>query len=320
MLFPPYSSRLRRTLLAPAAALYGAGSYLHRTLWLRPRLRNHGHLAPLVVIGSLRAGGAGKTPVARELARHLGAQGLRVGVLAYAIRFRETAAQITFTEIFPDSDWRDSSDEAVLLARGLPQARVFVTRDREATWEALSRTGGFDVLVSDDGLMDPRLHGSFRTMLVRPGERPVWRDLLPAGPYRLTAAALGAMDQVLCEGTGFVRAPRAPTGWTAEKTGWIVGGLGNPDHFLKAVKSAGMHIAGSTFGPDHGLPDLADLAKARRAGARAGVTEFWCSEKDAIKLENHPEKPENLLVVGEDVTLSPEFLTAVRAFLARATS
>lgn len=314
MRFPNPPSRLRRILLAPLSALFAAGSSLHRAVWLRPRVRERAHLVPLVVIGSLRAGGAGKTPVARELARELHARGLRVGVLAYALQVRESSA---YTEIFPDSDWRASSDEAVLLARGLPGVRVFVTRNRERAWDALSRTGAFDALVSDDGLMDPRLTGAFRVALVRPGEHPGWSALLPAGPWRLTAGALRTVDRVLCEGGEFRRAPRAPAGWTAQKTGWIVGGLGDPDHFVRALKDAGLRIAGATFGSDHGLPDL---AKARRIARQAGVGDFLCSEKDAVKLENHPEKPENLFTVGERVTLSPEFLDAVRGFLARATS
>jgi tetraacyldisaccharide 4'-kinase len=314
--FPDSPSPLRKTLLAPAALAYAAGSFLHRALWLRPRNRDRTHLLPLVVIGSLRAGGAGKTAVTLELARHLSNRGLRVGVLAYAIRRRDPAE---FSEVFPDSDWRASSDEAVLLTRGLAEcgARVFVTRDRERAWTAFSRMRAFDVILSDDGLMDARLTGAFKVVLTRPGENPGWRDLLPAGPFRLTASARKEADVVLREGEGFTRTPLPPEGLFTEKPGWIMCGLGSPARFLRSLEDAGIKIAGISAGPDHGLPHL---ARAHRYASHAGTDRFLCSEKDWIKLESHSARPENLVRIGEKITLSPDFLKAVEAFLAAPTS
>jgi tetraacyldisaccharide 4'-kinase len=323
MHFPDHPSPLRRILLAPASALYFAGSMLHRKILSCRRAHDHARLPPLIVIGGLRAGGAGKTPVARELARHLSARGLRVGVLAYALGVRVSDA---CAEVFPDSDWRRTSDEAVLLARGLPQARVFITRDRERAWRALARTGAFDVLVSDDGLSDPRLRGAFRVALTTDGEhagsegrraRPHWTELLPAGPYRLTGAALSGMDEILPEGTGFTRTATLPENWNPRKPGWLLCGLGNPGAFLQSLKNAGIRVTGSSVGPDHGLPGIPCAVKRAR---QEGMDTFLCSEKDAVKLENHPHRPAKLFQVGERVTLSPEFLASVDAFIARSTS
>jgi tetraacyldisaccharide 4'-kinase len=324
MHFPDHPSLLRRILCAPATAAYGIGSMLHRAFLSRRRIADHTPLPPLIVIGSLRAGGAGKTPVAREVARHLSAQGLRVGVLAYALKVRVPDA---YKEVFPDSDWRTTSDEAVLLARGLqnslPRARVFITRDRERAWNALAQTGAFDVFVSDDGLSDPRLHDSYRTYRVvltsgaeKPGH-PHWTELLPAGPYRLTASALAGVDAVLPEGQGFTRETLLPERWNPRMAGWLLSGLGNPDAFLQSLKKIGIRVVGNSAGPDHGLPGMPCAVKRAR---QEGVDIFLCSEKDAIKIENHPHRPSKLFHVGERVTLSPQFLTSVDTFLARSTS
>lgn len=333
---PDHPSLLRKTLLAPATLTYVAGSALHRALWLRPTPQSDAPL-PLIVIGSLRAGGAGKTPVTLELARWLSAQGYRTGILAFSLprkKFlqgvRESASGCT--EVFPDSDWRESSDEAVLLARSVRDcgARVFVTRDRARARAALARAGEFDVLVADDGLMDTRLRDGRRgrssnsrnvltVALARPEDRPTLWDLLPAGAWRLTASALRHVDVVLREDQDFSRAAVLPhTGWpTPPPPAWVLTGLGNPARFLQSLSILGFEIAGASHGPDHGLPDL---ERAFRSARRQGVEHFMCSAKDWIKLEGHSRRPRWLLRVDETVTLDPGFLARVKAFLASPTS
>jgi tetraacyldisaccharide 4'-kinase len=305
MRFPERPSLPRKALLAPLSLAYAAAAAAHRALRLRPRRADRAGLPPLIVIGSLRAGGAGKTAVTLALARALREDGLKVGILAYAIH---GAGRGAAREIAPDSDWRDSSDEAVLLARD-GNARVFATRDRENAWEDLGRAGEFDVLLSDDGLMDARLRGAHRLALVRPGESPGWTDLLPAGPYRLPVSFLRQVDRVLREGKDFVRKAVLPPEWEPEKSYWALCGLGDPEAFTRATQEAGARVAGCTAGPDHGVPDL---ERALREAASAGLDSFLCSEKDWIKLEGNPRRPPRLLRVGDRVALSDEFLAAMR--------
>jgi tetraacyldisaccharide-1-P 4'-kinase len=271
-------------------------------MFLRPRYPVPA--LPLIVIGSLRAGGSGKTPVTRELARHLAANGKRVGILAYRIHGSGDA------EVFPGSNWRESSDEAVLLARE-SGARVFVTRDRAALWRRLDRAGEFDVLIADDGLTDTRLTG-FRVVLVRPGENPGWPELLPAGPYRSTVSLLKKVDHVL----PFSRETVLPGNFDLSKSWWLLCGLGNPADLRKSLEARGVKVAGLSAGPDHGLPDL---EKARRKARRAGASGFLYTEKDGIKLEGLPER-ETGTQIGERLTLSPAFLSALDAFLKPASS
>jgi tetraacyldisaccharide 4'-kinase len=295
---PPFT--LRKILLAPLALFYGMGSLLHRRVFLRPRFPLPA--LPLIVIGSLRAGGAGKTAVTLELARRLQARGKRVGILAYRLRGAEDK------EVGPDANWRDSSDEAVLLARA-SGARVFVTRDRAALWRRLDRARAFDVLLADDGLMDTRLAGAFRVALVRPGEDPGWLDLLPAGPYRLTASVLKGLDFVL----PFSREIVLPEAFDFTKPYWVLCGLGNPAAFLQDLKAAGVQVAGMTAGPDHGVPAYGDLQGGMSPpGEAAG---FLFTAKDGVKLAGRFRPGTPAHEIAERVTLSPPFLSAVDAFL-----
>lgn len=321
----------RRPVLAPLALAYAAAGFLHRRFVLRPTLRERGHLLPLIVIGALRAGGSGKTAVTLELSRFLAAQGRRVGVLAYQLRKPAFAHAGTLAgaadgvmEIFPDTDWRLCSDEAVLLARA-SNGRVFVTRNRERAWDALSRLGSFDVLISDDGLMDPRLTGAFRIALHSPHETPGLLDLLPAGPYRLTKAALKRVDLEAQGplpppafaarenlGATFQRSLVFPDGFDKGKTWWAVCGLGNPEAFEQDLRCAGVCLAGMLVGPDHGLPTMQVLRQAAKLRPDAG---FLCTRKDAIKWQVWREEMGDAAVIGERIELSEGLLSSLSEYL-----
>ncbi len=301
-------------LLAPLVLLYAGGKLLHRRLWLRPKLRNHDFLLPLIVIGSLRAGGSGKTPVAGELSRVLARQGRRVGILVYRLQKHEVNERDglkwiarDLAEINPESDWRYCSDEAVLLARE-SGARVFATRNREQAWDDLSRMADLDLLISDDGIMDPRLEAAFRVVLREPGETPRWFDLLPAGPYHLTSGILKKVDCVC----GFQRELIFPNGFAFNQTCWALCGIGNPEAFRHDLLKAGVLLAGMSAGPDHGLPNL---GRARKMADLKKAKILLCTSKDWIKLENKTAELGPVIVVKEGIGLKPDLILAVEQYL-----
>lgn len=314
-------------IIAPVALIHAALGVIHRNLWLRPTLSDRSGLLPLVVIGGLRAGGSGKTAVTLELARQLSAPGRRIGIVAYWLRkprkpqgngIRLLSKDLA--EVTSDADWTCCSDEAVLLARE-SGVRVFVTRNREQAWDFLSRSGGFDALISDDGLMDPRLQGAFRIILKRPGETPGVFDLLPAGSYRLTAQILDKVDCIV-EGplSGMQTRAGQPPGFWFRRTlifpgqfdrntpRWAICGLGNPQAFRRDLVNAGVPPVGMTCGRDHGLPNL---ERARRDAARAKAEGFVCTAKDAIKLGGRFPNPDSLTVIHERIELDPDLISAV---------
>jgi tetraacyldisaccharide 4'-kinase len=316
--------------LAPLALLYAAIKGLHRRIGLRPALKNRDSLLPLIVIGGLRAGGSGKTSVTLELARQLSAQGRRVGILAYRIHKspKNHCAGIQYlsddvAEVTSEADWRSCSDEAVLLAR-TSGARVFATRNRERAWDLLSPLGEFDVLISDDGLMDPRLQKSFRVVLKRPGEFPGVFDLLPAGPYRMTAGILNKVDCVV-EGPlsdtqtsvlSFRRKLIFPEGFDRHFKYHILCGLGNPEAFREDLLRAGVAVSGISRGPDHGLPNL---RQACIKAAKEQAAGFICTAKDWIKLQDRTTdlgaEWGTVTVVNEQIELDANLISTLKKHL-----
>ncbi len=140
-------------LLAPLAAVYGAVAELR----LDRRGRRAG--APVVCIGNLTVGGAGKTPTALAVARMLAAAGERPVFLSRGYG----GALAGPVEVAPARHHaRDVGDEPLLLARAAP---TIVARDRVAG-AAMAVAAGASVIVMDDGFQNPSLAKDFSVLVV----------------------------------------------------------------------------------------------------------------------------------------------------------
>ncbi|HEY4664872.1 MAG TPA: tetraacyldisaccharide 4'-kinase [Comamonas sp.] len=165
--------------LLPVAGLYGALSGLQRKLYHLGIKKGQHPGVPVIVIGNVIAGGAGKTPVTLATVEHLKARGLRPGIISrgYGRNLNDCR------EARPESLPLDVGDEPLLMARssGVP---VFVARQRiDAARALLAAYPDTNILVCDDGLQ--------HLALARDLEICVFNDegigngwLLPAGPLR----------------------------------------------------------------------------------------------------------------------------------------
>lgn len=165
--------------LLPLAALYGALSGLQRKLydWGIKRAEHPG--VPVIVIGNVIAGGAGKTPVTLATVAHLQSRGLKPGIISRGYgRSTDDCREAT-----PQSLPQDVGDEPLLMARasGMP---VFVARQRiDAARALLAAYPETNILVCDDGLQHHALARDLEVCVFNnEGIGNGW--LLPAGPLR----------------------------------------------------------------------------------------------------------------------------------------
>lgn len=136
------------SLLLPLSLLYRALTALRRGLFAIGLLKQARLPVPVIVVGNIIAGGAGKTPLTLYLARALAERGWRPLIVTRGYGGRADAVH----EVGTQADFAESGDEPVLLARcsGLP---VWVGRRRaDAARAGLTAHPECDLVLCDDGL------------------------------------------------------------------------------------------------------------------------------------------------------------------------
>ena len=99
-------------LLAPLAPLFGLAVAARRRLYRRGLLRTPRLPVPVVVVGNITVGGAGKTPLVRALVAALAARGWRPGIVSRG----HGGTNVSPRAVVAGDDARVVGDEPLLLA------------------------------------------------------------------------------------------------------------------------------------------------------------------------------------------------------------
>ena len=189
--YAPKPTALSSALL-PLAWLFGVVAASRRIGYRHGLLRRTRLPVPVIVVGNITAGGAGKTPLVAALVTGLRGRGFHPGIVSRGYGRRTDDIR----RVVAGDDARDAGDEPLILAEtGVP---VWVGADRLAAARALlADAPDVDVIVADDGLQHYAL-GRDVEIAVVDGERALGNGrLLPAGPLREPAARLSTVDAVV---------------------------------------------------------------------------------------------------------------------------
>ena len=275
-------------LLAPLGAGYDLAGRLRRALVNPARAE-----VPVICVGNLVAGGAGKTPVAIALAEALAARGTEVHCLTRGFGGRATgprrvdAARDSASEV---------GDEALLLARAAP---CWVARDRVAGARAAIAAGA-RILVMDDGFQNPALAKDLSLVVVDGGYGFGNRRVMPAGPLRESPArGLARADAVVLLGRdernlsaslnprlpvlGARLAPQPGSEHLAGRKVLAFAGIGRPDKFFATLTELGVELAETRAFPDHHRYSAAELRDLHARAEALDATPVT-TEKDAVRL------------------------------------
>jgi tetraacyldisaccharide 4'-kinase len=175
----------------PLAALYGGVVRLRRALYRRGWLRTQRLPVPVIVIGNIVAGGAGKTPLTIALVGAMRVRGFKPGVVSRG--YGGTAQHPMLLDAQPDP--AVVGDEPVLI-RMRTGAPVAIGADRPAA-AALLTGEGVDVIIADDGLQHYGLARDIEVCVVDDARGLGNGRLLPAGPLREPPQRLDEVDFVV---------------------------------------------------------------------------------------------------------------------------
>jgi tetraacyldisaccharide 4'-kinase len=285
-----------RSLLLPLTPLYRLALSLRElrlSSGLEPVRRLH---SPVVSIGSLSAGGSGKTPLTIALAKALTRRGISVDVLSRGYGRRSRAA----LRVNPNGAAEDFGDEPLLIAReaGVP---VYVAAQRYQAGlmaEAnLSAPEGPHIHLLDDGFQHRQLHRNVNILLL--DSRDLHDHLLPAGNLReplrsmnrATIVAIPADDPELDSRLKI-------TGWQGtiwrlrrrmeipQIDGPVVAfcGIARSEQFFAGLEASGLHLASRIAFPDHHNYKPHDLDCINDAARSTGATTIVTTEKDNVRL------------------------------------
>ena len=299
-------------LLLPIGGVFFAIVALRRAAYRLGWLKAERMPVPVVVIGNLIAGGAGKTPLTLWLAQRFVAAGRHPGIVSRGYGRHEAMP----AKVSAGATAQAVGDEPLLLLKrsGCP---VFVGADRAAAAHALlTAHPECDLILCDDGLQHYQLQRDVEIAVIdRRGLMNGWP--LPAGPLREPAGRLSCVDALVLndagvppvhgvpaftmrlEGQRFHRRddPRA-TCTASDLVGrslHAVAGIGEPQRFFDHLAKLGLQCENHAF-PDHHRYAGGDLKFVGDA--------ILMTEKDAIKCAGLSTLP--IWVLPVDAVVEPD--------------
>lgn len=282
-----------RAVLTPASWLWAAV-----TAW-RLKRKPIDPEVPVICVGNLTVGGAGKTPVVREILRQLQEMGVAAHGLSRGYGGKVSGA----VRVEPASHKaEDVGDEPLMLARDYP---MWVSRDR-LTGARAAAAAGAEAVVMDDGHQNPQVKKTLSIIVVdgetRDGEWPFGDgSVFPRGPMReplktglaradavvvLLPSDLPEPDPALLAALGSTPVlvahldPAAPPP-PGPQFGFA--GIGKPWKVKRALRAVGCELVDFASFPDHGEYDAATLAALVRQ-AQAHGAGLITTEKDWVRL------------------------------------
>ncbi len=287
---PRSSAQLTRALLSPLGWIYAAAT-ARRIARTTPAPAP----CPVICVGNLTLGGTGKTPVAIamiEAARSLNRKpaALTRGWKASLVPPAKVDAAIHSAA--------DAGDEPLLLARAAP---TFIDPGR-IQGAAMATNEGADLIVMDDGHQNPNLEKTLSVVVVDAVSGWGANKVFPAGPLREpVATGLARADAVIL----MTPAPDFEPDYAALKLAnleipvlraWLepgespppgkllaFAGIGRPQKFFDALKTAGGDLADAVSFPDHHPFSRGDIARLRDLADAHGAR-LITTEKDWVRL------------------------------------
>ncbi len=310
--------RLLAPPLAAAEAVFRAAVAVRGALYDRGLLASARVAAPVVSVGNLAVGGAGKTPAALAIAARLLRRGLRVALLSRGYGASRRDARVVSDGARLLLGAPEAGDEPALVARRLPGLAVLCGPRRADLARTAIGELGVDVLLLDDGFQHRALARDLDVVVLDAADAFGNGRLLPAGPNREPRAALrragllwlsrvdGAEPAALerlralaLEATGraAVESRHAPVevldgrlerglglGALRGARAYLLAGIARPEGFRRTAAALGAEVAGERWFPDHHPFTEAELRDTLAAAERARCEVVVTTEKDAVRL------------------------------------
>ncbi|HEY9137226.1 MAG TPA: tetraacyldisaccharide 4'-kinase, partial [Terriglobus sp.] len=293
--------------LVPLVPLWAAGAAWKNRAFDRGSATVERLELPVISVGSLSAGGAGKTPFVMELGEALRRAGVGFDVLSRG--YGRTSDPQAAKRVDGTGTANEFGDEPLMIARGLGR-RVYVAADRAAAGRMAERDHrvqkepGQWVHLLDDGFQHRRLARAVDIVLLTQAD--VLDALLPAGDLREPLKSLRRADVVVLrrDEAASLRpvvervmrgAKTSPVVWEMERAFCFVDGvpsscplafcgIARPEGFRMALQESDVQPAAFVALRDHQRYDDAVVQRLVEQARSVNADGFVTTAKDAVKL------------------------------------
>ena len=314
--------------LLPLSALVYWYTERKRRRYQHANLNKPSSKTPVIVVGNLIVGGAGKTPVTLALLHQLREHGYTPGVISRGYGVNIGTAPHASAHSKAASYL---GDEPALIAQ-TTHTPVVVHPQRVLALQSMNaHFPEVDVVVSDDGLQHRQLARNVEIIVQdQRGLGNGW--VLPAGPLRESPKVLAQADLVITQGVGpnrlttashfsevrmylwpirfyslhqpdySVQADEALTHWKDSKLA-AAAAIGQPQRFFEMLRQFGFSLTQQLALPDH-----YDYATPPFGAVHADY--IFITAKDAVKCRDLND-PRLWVVEAESVFSTPDWYQAV---------
>jgi tetraacyldisaccharide 4'-kinase len=254
----------------------------------------------IISVGSIFAGGTGKTPLTEWLVRFFAQQRKKVVLLSRG--YGRKTGRIVFLK--EDSDFKYVGDEPLMFRKRNPQIPAIIGRDRVKTAFLGFETFKPDVIVLDDGFQHRRLKRDVDIVTVPFVEESesIWKREPVSSMKRADAVVIkGGWEEAkkwqkfnLNVIAGFSYKPSCiysmqenkayPVDFIKGKDTVIFSGIALPKNFEDIVLQNGARIVRTFRFPDHYVYTDADIRKIQQELRREEI--MLTTEKDSVRLPN----------------------------------
>ncbi len=256
--------------LYPVSLLFRSVVWVRKLCYGKNLISSWRSPVPIVVVGNITVGGAGKTPLIIALSECLKGRGLKVGIVTRGYGGSKIQQPV---KVDASSSAKAVGDEAVMLAQrtSLP---VVTCANRVQSVQHLLSLADLDLVLCDDGLQHYALQRDLEIAVI--DSEYVFGNgfCLPAGPLREPVSRLASIDLVVHSGNQ----PRK-SGYTLQGTEIVslhgihetrsleslkgqtvhaVAGIAAPERFFAFLRAQGLLVVPHPFA-DHAVFQPSDL-------------------------------------------------------------
>jgi tetraacyldisaccharide 4'-kinase len=293
----------------PLSAIFAMGVELRNEFYDRGVLLSRKLKAPVISVGSISAGGAGKTPFVILLGEFLNRNRVPFDVLSRGYGRRSRGVRVVHANGTP----ADYGDEPLLMTRRLG-CPVVVGESRYEAGNLAEKQFTAQVHLLDDGFQHRALARDLDIVLLTAEDL---RDtLLPLGRLREPLRALERADVIAAaEGVDLNKlAISGKTVWRVRRAIYLRGtpripvafcGIARPQRFFDQLRAMGVQAVAHKIYPDHHAYSSDDVERLRELARRKHAEGFITTEKDATNLGPRLEELGEVTVAQVTMEVDP---------------